>query len=89
MSLLDTLKELFNPVQMQALPISFDIKSDSPASFKRNIGRIITLYQAISQGDLRIEVKHELEARLSACEKFGHTPPENIKEAQLIFTRIA
>lgn len=49
--------------------------------FRRNVFRLVTLYQAVEQGDSRKEVLEEIQMRQKVCEDFGHQRPKNIEEA--------
>lgn len=55
---------------------------NSRSEFTRNVNRIVNLYRAILQEDLRQEVVDELEQRRQKCLEFGHPVPYTLEEAE-------
>ncbi len=75
-----------NAVQTEAQPISINVSTKS--QFERNVGRMISLYQALLQGDTRGEINEELEMRKGICANFGHEKPNSLEETVELFNRI-
>lgn len=65
-------------VSVSAERIHINISNEK--QFKRNVSRLITLYNAVSQGDNRQEVREEMEERKDVFVKFGHKRPESLED---------
>lgn len=83
------LSDLFN--KKETLPISIspiEINVSNSSQFKRNVGRLVSLLEALEQGDLREDIKTEIEARVEACIQFGHEAPKSLQEAKQLFDKV-
>lgn len=69
-----------HPVEVVQTPVA-DNPIVTQSQFARNVSRLVTLYQAKSQGDTRADIDAELANRMKACVSFGHDAPRNLDEA--------
>lgn len=83
---------MFGFLTTKAQPIEIkntvEIKVTTNADFIRNISRLVRLYQCVSSGDDRLEVREEINTRKMLCRNFGHAVPETLQEAEALLEKV-
>jgi hypothetical protein len=80
--------DMFKPKTQPIQVVPQEVKVATQSQLARNVSRLVNLYEAKEQGDVRPEIDDEIKVRAKACEEFGHDLPVNIQMAKALQTKV-